>query len=134
MECSRMKIALLNAYDEHDRRPWSGTVYYIARALEKYCGEVIHFGPIPCFKEVLVGKVINKSSQALLRKNFRYHYSFLLATRYAKVATQKLAGQSFDVIVAPAGDTEIAFLETDIPIVLVGDSTYSLLFDYYPLN
>src|SRR6266851_3464914 len=129
-----MTIALLNAYDTHDRRPWSGSVYYIARTLEKYYGEVVHLGPLSPSKEMLVGKVINKTSQAFLRKKFRYHYSFLLATRYAKVAAQRLAGQSFDVIVAPAGDSEIAFLETDIPIVLVGDSTYGLLFDYYPLN
>jgi glycosyltransferase involved in cell wall biosynthesis len=129
-----MKIALLNAYDKHDRRPWSGLVYYIAHALEKYCGEVVHLGPLSPSKEMLVGKVINKTSQAFLKKKFRYHYSFLVATSYAKIAAQRLAGQSFDVIVAPAGDTEIAFLETDIPIVLVGDSTYGLLFDYYPLN
>src|SRR6266487_4306024 len=125
-----MKIALLHAYDTHDRRSWSGTVYYIARTLEKYCGEVFHLGPIPRFKEMLVGKVINKISQAFFRKKFSYRCSFLLANRYAKVAAQRLAGQSFDMIVAPAGVTEIAFLETNIPIVLVEDSTYGLLFDY----
>ncbi len=125
-----MKIALLHAYDTRDRRSWSGTVYYIARTLEKYSGEVFHLGPIPRFREMLVGKVINKISQTFFRKNFRYHCSFLLANRYAKVAAQRLEGQSFDVIVAPAGATEIAFLETNIPIVLVEDATYGLLFDY----
>src|SRR6266487_661270 len=125
-----MKIALLHAYDTHDRRSWSGTVYYVARTLEKYCGEVFHLGPIPRFKEMLAGKIINKSSQILFRKKFKYHYSFLLAKRYAKVAAQMLAERSFDVIVAPAGTTEIAFLETNIPIVLVEDSTYGLLLDY----
>jgi len=127
-----MRIALLHAYDKQDKRSWSGTVYYTAQSLEKHCGEVFHIGPISCFKETLVGKVINKGSQAFLKKNFRYHYSFLMAHRYAKVAASRLAGQSLDVIVAPAGDTEIAFLQADLPIVLVGDSTYRLLFDYYP--
>jgi len=129
-----MKIALLHAYDTRDRRSWSGTVYYIARTLERYCGEVFHLGPIPRFKEMLVGKVINKISQAFLRKKFRYHYSFLLANKYAKVAAQRLAGQAFDVIVAPAGTIETALLETNIPIVLVEDSTFDLLFDYYPTS
>jgi len=125
-----MKIALLHAYDTRDRRTWSGTVYYIARTLEKYCGEVFHLSPIPRFKEMLVGKVINKISQAFLRKKFRYHDSFLLSNRCAKVAAQKLAGRSFDVIVAPAGAIETALLETNIPIVLIEDATYGLLFDY----
>src|SRR5712692_8818301 len=71
MRYGRMKIALLHAYDTHDRRSWSGTVYYVARTLEKYCGEVFHLGPIPRFREMLVGKVINKISQTLFRKTSR---------------------------------------------------------------
>ncbi len=128
-----MKIALLHAYDTRDKRAWSGSAYYMACALENYCGEIFHLSPIPFSKEKLIGRVINKSSRIFFRKNFRYHSSFLFAKRFAKVTAQRLAGQSFDVIVAPAGATEIAFLETDIPIVFVEDSTYGLLFDYYPI-
>jgi len=129
----RMKIALLHAFDTRDKRTWSGTNYNIARTLEKYCGEIFHLSPIPSFKEMLFGRAIHKSSRIIFGKNFRYHNSFLLAKRYANVTAQRLRGQSFDVIVAPAGATEIAFLQTDIPIVLVEDATYELLFDYYPI-
>ncbi len=128
-----MKIGLLHAYDTRDKRAWSGTIYYMACMLENYCGEIFHLSPIPFSKEMLVGRVINKSARIFFRKNFRYHCSFLFARRFAKVTAQRLAGQSFDVIVAPAGATEIAFLETDIPIVLVEDATYKQLFDYYPV-
>ena len=128
-----MKIALLHAYDTRDKRAWSGTVYYMACTLENYCGEIFHLSPIPFSKEKLIGRVINKSSQIFFRKNFRYHGSFLFAKRFAKVTAQRLEGQSFDVIVTPAGATEIAFLETEIPIVLVEDATYGQLFDYYPV-
>ena len=128
-----MKIALLHAYDTRDKQAWSGIAYYMACALENYCGEIFHLSPIPFSKEKLIGRVINKSSRIFFRKNFRYHSSFLFAKRFAKVTAQRLVGQSFDVIVAPAGATEIAFLQTDIPIVFVEDSTYGLLFDYYPI-
>jgi glycosyltransferase involved in cell wall biosynthesis len=128
-----MKIALLHAYDTRDKRSWSGTVYYSACTLESYCGEIFHLSPIPFSKEKLIGRVINKSSQIFFRKNFRYHSSFLFAKRFANVTARRLRDQSFDVIVAPAGATEIAFLKTDIPIVLVEDSTYEQLFDYYPI-
>jgi glycosyltransferase involved in cell wall biosynthesis len=128
-----MKIALLHAYDTRDKRAWSGIAYYMACALTNYCGEIFHLSPIPFSKEKLIGRVINKSSRIFFRKNFRYHSSFLFAKRFAKVTAQRLAGQSFDVIVAPAGATEIAFLETATPIVFVEDSTYGLLFDYYPI-
>lgn len=128
-----MKIALLHASDTRDKQTWSGTNYNIARMLEKYCGEVVHLSPIPRATEMFIGRTINKSSRILSGKRFRYHNSFLLAKRYAKFAGPKLIGQSFDVIIVPAGATEIAFLETDIPIVLVEDATYGLLIDYYPV-
>src|SRR5579859_8044300 len=55
-----------------------------------------------------------------------------MAKRYGKIATRQLAGQQFDVIVAPMGWAELGFLRTDIPTVFVGDSTLRLLFDSYP--
>jgi glycosyltransferase involved in cell wall biosynthesis len=125
-----MKIAIVYSYDTRDRRTFSGSAYYIARMLEKYCGEIFHLSPIPRFKEMLVGKIINKISLLLLKKKFRYHCSFLLAKRYAKVTAQRLTGQSFDLIVSPVGVVEVAFLETDIPVVLIEDSTFKLLIDY----
>lgn len=128
-----MKIGLLHAYDTRDKRAWSGAIYCMAYTLEKHCGEIFHLSPIPFYKEMLLGRIINKCSRIFFRKNFRYHSSFLFAKRYAKVTSQRLVGQTFDVIVAPAGATEIAFLETDIPILLIEDATYRQLFDYYPV-
>ena len=128
-----MKIAIVHAFDTHGKGAWSGTVYHIVRVLEKYCGEVYHLSPISFSKEKLVGKAINKFSRIFFKKNFRYHCSFLFARKYARVTAQRLMGQSFDVLVAPAGATEIAFLKTAIPIVLVEDATYRQLIDYYPV-
>lgn len=61
-----------------------------------------------------------------------YYHSFFLAKQYARIAARRLAKQYFDVIVAPSCATEIAFLETDIPIVLIEDATFALLHNYYP--
>src|SRR5947209_2647947 len=127
-----IKIAYLSGEDAQDRRTWSGSTYYMAQTLQKYCGEVSHIGPINFSREKLIGKVINKISRLLLKKSYFYIDSFLVVKRFGKVADQRLAGQSFDVIVAADGQEEIAFLETDIPIVLVGDATYGLLHNYYP--
>jgi glycosyltransferase involved in cell wall biosynthesis len=65
----------------------------------------------------------------LLRK--KYFCAFFLAKSIAQAATLWLAGQPVDVIVAPSGAIEIAALQTNLPIVLVGDATYGLLLDYY---
>lgn len=127
-----MKVALLYPYNARDKRSWSGTAYYIARILEKYCGEVCHLGPLPQFKEVMIGKIIDKCSQVVFKKSFRYEFGILLAKKYARVAAQRLKKQSFDIIVAPLGTPVVAYLKTDIPIVLIDDTTYKLVIDYYP--
>ena len=133
-ESKRMKIAILTGYDPQNTRSgssWPNTITFMAQVLQRQCGEVSYIR-LSCPKEELVGRVLHKGSRFLLKKNFLYGMSFLLAKKYAEVATQRLRDQSFDIIVAPCGAPAIAFLETDIPIVLVEDATFAVLHDYYP--
>lgn len=131
-----MKIALLTmSRDPQDRRSWrswSGIVYQVAQALQKHCGEVSYCSPVlPCRRQELIAKIIRGGSQSFLKK--KYNPGFFLAKSYAKAGARWLADQSFDLIVAPDGVLDIAFLKTDIPIVLVaGGATFRLLLDYYP--
>lgn len=121
-------------FDPFDRvtwRSWSGTVYYVAQALQKHCGKITYFYPLfPCRRQKKFERIIMRASRLLLRK--LYTCDFFLAHSYAKAAKSWLASQSVDLIVAPAGVTETAFLETDIPIVLVEDATWGQLIGYYP--
>jgi hypothetical protein len=126
----RFKIAFLTAHDPLDKRPWSGTIYHIGQALQKQCGDVTFIGPIPARKK-LIGKVFHKTLQALFKKNYAYNHTFSLAKRYAQFTEKKLEQQSFDIIVAVAGATEIASLNTDVPIVLIEDATFALLENYH---
>ncbi len=127
-----LKIAILTASTLQNRKrsSWGGTVDQIIRALQKHCGEVYRIGAIYPKRRV-VGKIVHRASRFFLKKNYLYNHTFSLARKYAKVAEQRLAGQSFDVIIAPSGATEIAFLETDIPIVLIEDANIALLQGYY---
>src|SRR5581483_10679317 len=127
----RIKIAFLTSFDPLDRRSWSGTVYYLAQALEKHCGEVSYIGPMK-IREKMIGKIINKCSRLFLKKGFEYNASFLVAKKYAKIAAQRLANHDFDVVITVAGSPEIAFLKADIPIVLIEDATFAILHNYYP--
>ncbi len=130
-EIKRFNIALLTALDAQDRRSWSGTYYYLAQSLQKYCGDVSFIGPLSAFSEMLMGRLTHKSAQLFLHKNFAFRHTYAVSKRYAKVADMRLAGQSFDVIFALSGATEIAFLQTDIPIVLVEDANFAVLRGYH---
>ena len=131
-EQKRIKIAVLTASTLQDRKrsSWGGTVDQITRSLQLHCGEVYHLGYLYPKKRI-VGKVINKASRLFLKRNYLYNHTFSLARTYARVVGRRLVGQSFDVIVAPSGGTEIAFLETDIPIILIEDANFALLHGYY---
>ncbi|MFL5705752.1 MAG: glycosyltransferase family 4 protein [Ktedonobacteraceae bacterium] len=127
-----MKIAILTANTLQDRKrsSWKGTVERMAQSLQKHCGDVYYIDPVYP-KGWLLGKVLHKLTRFFLKKNFLYNHTFFLAKKYAKVVGPRLVGQHFDVIVAPSGGTEIAFLETDIPIVLIEDANFVLLQNYY---
>jgi glycosyltransferase involved in cell wall biosynthesis len=127
----RPKILLLTMQDPHDRRSWSGTIYYTAQALQKHCGDVSYLGSTSLTQRFL-GRIFHKSMQQLLHKNFMYNHCLAVAKEYAQIVNRRLKQQAYDIIIAPAGATEIAFLQTDIPIVLLEDATFALLHNYYP--
>lgn len=128
----RLKIAMLTALTLQDKlSSWRITNGYFTQALEKYCGDITHIEPVH-LKSVMAGKILKQILKLLTRKNFLYYHSFFLAKRYAKVMNQRLAGQPYDLIIAPACAPEITFLETDIPIVLIEDTSFYGLYNYYP--
>lgn len=127
----RLKIAFLTALTLQDKRSsWRITNGYMAQALEKYCGDITYIDPID-LKELLIGKIVNKATQTLFKKGYMYYHSFYIARRYASILSKKLAGQSFDFIFGPSCATEVAYLKTDIPIVLTEDANVASLLDYY---
>ncbi len=143
-EIKRPRIAFVTPMDPRDKRAWSGTLFYTAQALQKYCGEVIHIGA-PAQGNSSSKQALYKKLRFLLKKYAPYNpffsigrkyfvceYRIFTAKRYAKFANAALASQSFDVLVAPASTTEIAFIHTHLPIVLIEDATFASLHNYYP--
>ena len=65
-------------------------------------------------------------------KRYQYGWSITVSRWYALVFRRKLARQHFDLLVAPASFTEIAYLRSKVPIVYIEDSTLCQLMDFYP--
>ncbi len=128
---STLQIAYLTTNDPNDRRSWSGTQYYMARALEKHCGVVSFLGPIRS-KTAIFDKIIAKGLWACIRKRYLYNHTISLSKYIARTVQQRLVGKHFDVIFAPAGSTAIAHLQTVLPIVYVSDTTFRLVLNYHP--
>jgi glycosyltransferase involved in cell wall biosynthesis len=101
----------------------------MGKALQKHC-DVFYLGPTKSILQDML-RLCKKTSQ-LLGKNYDYSHSVLLAKSYARFFTRKLSEQSFDLLFAPAASTEIAFLNTDIPIMYLSDATFASAYNYNP--
>jgi len=116
----RIQIAYLTSVDI--KKSWSGISYHAAQALQKHCGEVFYIGPQDSDQKSgkqAFYKMVRSLVKKIARNYIVYDYHISVGKKFAKVATRAIAQHSFDVIVAPTSITEIAFLETDIPVVLL---------------
>ena len=129
---SQIKIALVSAADPKDRRTWSGSTFFMGSALERHVGQVDYIGPIPIPGQDFKVRLARLTHRIFGKRT--YPFRTLSAARYfAKEISRRLFGETYDLIFAPAASVEIAYLETDIPIVYVSDATFSLMCEVYPI-
>lgn len=126
----RPRIGFLTAEDARTRTAWSGIPYYMARALEEHCGQVRYLGPIFSPVEFLA-RVRSKASKVVRGRGVPYHHSTRVAKSHARAFRRRLRRERVDVIFAPAASTQLAYLETDVPIVYTSDATFDLMRNYY---
>jgi glycosyltransferase involved in cell wall biosynthesis len=129
---SRFTIAFLTSEPAHDKHSHSGSLYYMGRALEKHCGEVTYLEHVMSWERRCLGRIMRETAKRHFKWQIAYKRLLFVAKKDAKIAAQRLAGRRFDVIVAPDCVPEVAFLQTDIPILLPLDVTFRLQRDYHP--
>jgi glycosyltransferase involved in cell wall biosynthesis len=124
------RIAFISPSDPNDKDPYSGIIYYIFKNLKKL-GEVIYLDHFK-IKYYLHLKIINRISRYYLKKDYNYAFSVRNSKRAGSQLTKTLAGNRFNLIFAPYGCMQIAFIETNIPIIYLSDATFKIMIDYYP--
>lgn len=129
---SAPRIGFVTSTDPYNRRSWSGVHYSILKAAERNIGPVTALGPVPMVWPLRIGDNLNRRLiTPLTRKRYHYSWSIVMAKMYARIFGRRLQQQPFDLLLAPASFTEIAYLDTTIPIVYIEDSTLGQLIDFY---
>lgn len=129
-----MKIAYVTSYDSLDVTKWSGTGYYISKSLEDQGVELVRIGGLQNQKHpVNIARYLWNTRVRGLRDHPYRDPSFL--RYYAKQVSERLeqtrrSGPPIDAILVP-GILPIAYLETDLPIVVWTDCTFASLLNYY---
>jgi glycosyltransferase involved in cell wall biosynthesis len=132
MNRKALNIGYLTSTDANDKRSWSGTHYYMAKALERNCGNVTYLGPVNPKFAITKGRAFSFLSQKLLGKRYDYSHSVSLSKTYGQLFTDILKHKKCDIIFAPSSSSKIAFLNTQIPIVYLSDATFDNMLNYYP--
>jgi len=103
------------------------------KALEKYCDKIIPLGPLyKGYWSIIIGKIINKLSRVILKRKFAYMHSIFIAKEFARILKDKIKRDKCDILFFPVGSHLLAYLDVDIPIVYLSDTTFKLMLDYYP--
>lgn len=128
----RLSIAFLSVNDPKDRRSWSGTTYYIANTLQRKLGDVDFLGPMPVPRWLdKTLRAIAKLNRIVFKKEYAVKHSLLMSWYAAGFFKRKMKGKSYDLVVAPAASTELAYLTTSIPVIYISDATFELIRHYY---
>lgn len=128
----RPKILYLTYRDAKDKREWSGTLYYMAQALNKHAGEVIYAGPYNPRILAFFIKAFRRLTKLLFHKNYNVYYNYFLALAYKIHFTTIIKKEKPDVIFAGSSSVEMSLLHVSCPIIYLGDITFDLLKDNYP--
>lgn len=88
-------------------------------------------GPYEPKARVFISRVLNQIYLKLLNKRISYRHSKMVSIGYAHYFNRKLQGRKYDFIIAPAASCEIAFIETNIPIIYITDGTFAGCLGYH---
>lgn len=130
-----MKIGCVNVYDTKNRNAFGGRLYGMVGALEQQASELHHLGPLhhrAQFMPMIVAKkVFYKFTQ---RKHYSLRRDTIVVKDYATQLQRRLSEVELDVIVSlvSTGSQPIAYLDTEIPIVMWTDATFAATMDFYP--
>lgn len=128
----KIKVGFLTAKNPLDKNSWSGTHFKMYQSIKNEFDEVIVLGPIN--KNVFVETIqllVTLINFLLFFKKYKKSHSIVLSKFYAYKFKTKLKKTKIDVIFAPAGATEIAYLKTAIPICYLSDTSFGQISNYY---
>lgn len=125
------KIAFISLSNPMDKRSWSGTLYSIFSSLSHSGFDVKWIGPAPQNWRFTLGKILTGLCQKIGGKRFDYRHSFLTSKYLGRWYARQLKTNQYNLIIAPAASNECAFLNTEIPIIYINDTTFQLSLNYH---
>lgn len=129
-----LRLAYVTVYDSADVKQWSGTGFHIAKSLEDQGCELVRIGglkrqlnPVNILRYLWNTRVRGLRDHPHRDPGYLRHYARQVQRGLARA---RQSGPPIDAILVP-GILPIAYLETDIPIIVWTDCTFASLLNYY---
>ena len=117
-----MKIAYITTLSPYDKFFWSGTNYYVRKALEaQSCELYCIYG----YRKITLGMIFRKLQSKVLRKNYQAIRSVTVAKGWAKFISSRLEDDT-DAILS-LSTIPVAYLSTNIPVFVCIDGCYEYM-------
>jgi glycosyltransferase involved in cell wall biosynthesis len=127
-----IRVGFLSSQNYLDKNTFSGTLYYMHRALMTRKIQLINLGEPrkPSRWRNFLNRVL-KNGDAPKVGSHRY---IAESTKFASKIKKQLSKTPCDVIFAPVAKRELNFIETNVPIISLSDTTFILFENNYPIN
>jgi glycosyltransferase involved in cell wall biosynthesis len=125
-----MKIAYVTEYDPEDVHAWSGTGWYMRKALEAGGLEVEPIGPL----SDPVPRLFHwkeRFYKCVLTQNYLQGHDPYVAGRYARQIESRLKDRHVSALFSP-GTIPLVDVRTERPLAFWVDATFAGLQDFYP--
>lgn len=124
-----MRIGFIGKWAPGDVHAWSGTPYFMRKALEARGHDVQAIGPLHIPQPTLRKGLRRAAGWAGMHVDIER--SPVVARSYAKQAQAAIAGQPFDLLLSPS-TLPLAHLQTNTPTVVWTDAVFGAMVGYYP--
>ncbi|MFT3754056.1 MAG: glycosyltransferase family 4 protein [Paludibacter sp.] len=122
-----MKISYVTPYNALDIHNWSGSGFYIAKALENQNNQIDYVGNL----EMKSTKIMSYKRRGYRKFNLKFdeYREISVAKHYALEAVRRIDPMS-DIIFSP-GSVPIAFLNSNKPKVIYTDACFAGIYGFY---
>ncbi|NWF57767.1 MAG: glycosyltransferase family 4 protein [Fischerella sp.] len=130
-----MKIACVTSHDATTPDGYGVRTYYMTQALKDQCESMEYIGPFSVPKiHSLLFKTKTRFYNKFSKRRYSYNRDQLLLKEYARQISKKLSGINVDIVFSPVSfaSQPIAYLESNLPIVIWTDATFAAALDFYP--
>lgn len=126
-----MKVLVVSKYNIKSSKDWSGTPYFIFKQINHLYDDVSTFVPQSYGTYRFFAKLVRKFFKYFGNTSIDLTRTHQYSKKIGLEVTREIKRTKPDVIIGLAASIELAYVETDIPIIHITDATYNEMINYY---